>query len=74
MLEVYEVEDNLSIAAMMCFSSGTSGKPKGVLLSHYNLIAYMLTLRSTTPSTTNIRSKEVFFPSCMYIMLHCLMK
>ena len=51
----------------MCFSSGTSGKPKGVVLSHHNLIAYLLGVRSTNPFVHNCRTKEVFFPSFAHV-------
>ena len=54
--------DNRTVPAAMCFSSGTSGKPKGVLLSHHNLIAYSLNGRASTPLIANYRSTEIFFP------------
>jgi acyl-coenzyme A synthetase/AMP-(fatty) acid ligase len=59
--------ENRNVPAAMCFSSGTSGKPKGVLLSHYNLIAYALTLRASTPLTSNCHETEVFFPPFPHI-------
>ena len=55
----------------MCFSSGTSGKPKGVLLSHYGLINHMMCPRATDPALYNGFHREVFFPPCIqmsYIM------
>ncbi|KAM0277422.1 hypothetical protein ACHAQH_005784 [Verticillium albo-atrum] len=51
----------------MCFSSGTSGKPKGVILSHHNLIAQLVIVRATNPSTYNFRIREPFFPSFAHI-------
>ena len=54
--------DNRTVPAAMCFSSGTSGKPKGVLLSHHNVMAYSLTLRTATPLIGNFRQTEIFFP------------
>lgn len=51
----------------MCFSSGTSGAPKGVVFSHHNLIAQILSLRSTNPFTHNQHTREVFFPSFAHI-------
>lgn len=51
----------------MCFSSGTSGNPKGVQLSHHNIIAQLLTLRATNPFAHSIRMREAFFPSFSHI-------
>ncbi|KIW02237.1 uncharacterized protein PV09_06390 [Verruconis gallopava] len=59
--------DNRNVPAAMCFSSGTSGKPKGVLLSHHNLIAYATTLRITSPSLSNWQQIEIFFPPFPHI-------
>ncbi|KAF2104582.1 acyl-CoA synthetases/AMP-acid ligases II [Rhizodiscina lignyota] len=59
--------DNREVPAGMCFSSGTSGRPKGVLLSHYSLIAYNLTGRATDPFLYNGFMREVFFPSFAHI-------
>lgn len=59
--------DARQIPAAMCFSSGTSGKPKGVLLSHYGIIAHLLATRSTDPFLNNGYHREVFFPSFAHI-------
>ncbi|KAH8176646.1 AMP-binding enzyme domain-containing protein [Sarocladium implicatum] len=59
--------DNRRVPAAMCFSSGTSGNPKGVQLSHHNIIAQLLTLRATNPFTHNIHMREAFFPSFSHI-------
>jgi 4-coumarate--CoA ligase len=59
--------NNKTIPAGMCFSSGTSGKPKAVVLSHHNLIAHLLTIRATNPFTHNGHMQEVFFPSFAHI-------
>ncbi|KAF2713314.1 acyl-CoA synthetases/AMP-acid ligases II [Pleomassaria siparia CBS 279.74] len=57
--------DNRNHTAVICFSSGTSGKPKGVELSHYNLIASLSGIRSTDPAFYNSDSRGVFFaPLC----------
>lgn len=60
-------KDNTKVPAAMCFSSGTSGVPKGVALSHHNLIAHLLTVRTTSPFLHSSRTKEVFFPSYAHI-------
>ncbi|KAI1843565.1 hypothetical protein JX266_010198 [Neoarthrinium moseri] len=59
--------DNRTIPAAMVFSSGTSGKPKGVVLSHHNLIAHLLTVRTTNPFVYNAQVREVFYPSFAHI-------
>lgn len=51
----------------MVFSSGTSGNPKGVQISHHNIIAHLLTLRATNPFTHNTHMREAFFPSFSHI-------
>jgi acyl-coenzyme A synthetase/AMP-(fatty) acid ligase len=51
----------------MCFSSGTSGRPKGVLLTHSNLIAYALALRISNPLLANYQQTEIFFPPFPHI-------
>ncbi|CAO2648201.1 Nn.00g074680.m01.CDS01 [Neocucurbitaria sp. VM-36] len=57
--------DNREHTAAICFSSGTSGKPKGVELSHHNLIASLAGIRYTDPAFYNSRGRGVFFaPLC----------
>ncbi|KAF2837367.1 acyl-CoA synthetases/AMP-acid ligases II [Patellaria atrata CBS 101060] len=57
--------DNRDCTAAVCFSSGTSGKPKGVELSHHNLIASLAGIRSTDPIFYNSSCRSVFFaPLC----------
>lgn len=51
----------------MCFSSGTSGAPKAVVMSHHNLIAQILALRSTNPFLHSNKVREVFFPSFAHV-------
>ncbi|KPM41137.1 hypothetical protein AK830_g5380 [Neonectria ditissima] len=59
--------DNRNQPAGMCFSSGTSGKPKGVVFSHHNLMAQLLSLRATNPLLHNGHTREVFFPSFSHV-------
>ncbi|KAI1630501.1 acyl-CoA synthetases/AMP-acid ligases II [Exophiala viscosa] len=54
-------KDARQVPAAMVFSSGTSGNPKGVLLSHYNLIGNLLSFRATDPLLYNGFQREVFF-------------
>ncbi|KAF2476710.1 acyl-CoA synthetases/AMP-acid ligases II [Lindgomyces ingoldianus] len=57
--------DSRDHTAVVCFSSGTSGKAKGVELSHYNLVASILDLRATDPNYWNGSIRGVFFaPLC----------
>ncbi|KAJ4357517.1 uncharacterized protein N0V89_002093 [Didymosphaeria variabile] len=57
--------DSREYTAVVCFSSGTSGKAKGVELSHYNLVASMLSIRSTEPHYWDASIRGVFFaPLC----------
>ena len=57
--------DNRSLTAVVCFSSGTTGKGKGVELSHYNLLATMISCRISDPTTWNSSVRGVFFaPLC----------
>lgn len=57
--------DSREHTAVVCFSSGTSGKAKGVELSHYNLIASMLAIRATEPFYWTASIRGVFFaPLC----------
>lgn len=59
--------DNRLQPAAICFSSGTSGSPKGVVMSHHNLLAQVLGLRSTNPFLHCSRVREVFFPSFAHV-------
>lgn len=58
-------KDSREHTAVVCFSSGTSGKAKGVELSHYNLVASMLGIRATEPFYWAASIRGVFFaPLC----------
>ncbi|OJJ58903.1 hypothetical protein ASPSYDRAFT_89628 [Aspergillus sydowii CBS 593.65] len=49
----------------ICFSSGTTGKMKGVLISHFNLVANIMQLRTSLPTRLNSSVREVWFtPYC----------
>lgn len=57
--------DSRDHTAVVCFSSGTSGKAKGVELSHYNLVASMLAIRATEPAYWASNIRGIFFaPLC----------
>ncbi|KAH6673101.1 acyl-CoA synthetases/AMP-acid ligases II [Halenospora varia] len=57
--------DNREHTACVCFSSGTSGKPKGVELTHYSLIASLAGIRASDPAFYNSENRGVFFaPLC----------
>ncbi|CAK7207428.1 hypothetical protein SEUCBS139899_010238 [Sporothrix eucalyptigena] len=67
--------DNRTIMAGMCFSSGTSGKPKGVMLSHHALISQLLCSRHTNPFINNAHVNEVFYPPFghIYGLVSCVL-
>ncbi|KAL2851550.1 amp dependent CoA ligase [Aspergillus pseudoustus] len=53
------------VPSTICFSSGTTGKMKGVQLSHYNLVVNTITMRTSMPNRVNSTVREVFFaPYC----------
>ncbi|CAK7217081.1 hypothetical protein SCUCBS95973_003030 [Sporothrix curviconia] len=53
--------DAHTVPAVICFSSGTSGLPKGAVLSHRNLIAYLLVARATDPNVASADQRDVFY-------------
>ncbi|KAL2820322.1 hypothetical protein BJX63DRAFT_444603 [Aspergillus granulosus] len=49
----------------ICFSSGTTGNMKGVLMSHYNLVNNLMQMRVSLPSRLISGVREVWFtPYC----------
>ncbi|KAL2850620.1 hypothetical protein BJY01DRAFT_261525, partial [Aspergillus pseudoustus] len=49
----------------ICFSSGTTGNMKGVLMSHHNLVNNLLQMRASIPSRLVSGVREVWFtPYC----------
>ncbi|OQD78984.1 hypothetical protein PENANT_c068G06345 [Penicillium antarcticum] len=54
-------KNSKDVASTICFSSGTTGKMKGVQLSHHNLVMNSLIMRATMPIRVNSRVREVFF-------------
>ena len=60
-------DDNCKHTAIVCFNSGTSGKPKGVELSHFNLIASLLGIRASDPVFYNSDNRGVFLPPLYHI-------
>ncbi|CAG9984183.1 unnamed protein product [Clonostachys byssicola] len=60
-------QDNRVQPAAICFSSGTSGPPKGVIMSHHNLLAQIMAIRATNPFLHSSRNREVFFPSFAHV-------
>ncbi|KAK6217826.1 UV excision repair protein rad23 [Pestalotiopsis sp. IQ-011] len=59
--------DNTNFVAGICFSSGTSGKPKAVLLSHRNILAYILGARASIPELVSLREREVFYAPLSHV-------
>ncbi|KAF9882631.1 hypothetical protein FE257_005826 [Aspergillus nanangensis] len=57
--------DNKTVPAVICFSSGTSGSPKGALLSHHSMIGYVTGPRCFGSSALNRNDVDVFYaPLC----------
>lgn len=60
-------KDARNTVAMICFSSGTTGKIKGVQISHYNSVSNTLQARISLPELMTSKSREVFFPPYCHI-------
>lgn len=52
------------VPGAICFSSGTTGRVKGVQLSHYNLVMNSMIMRASMPARVNSTVREVFFAPC----------
>lgn len=57
-------KDNRQHPAAVVFSSGTSGKPKGVHLSHYNMLAHAMSNRAAGPESAHSGMRQVFYAPC----------
>ncbi|KAF2494596.1 acetyl-CoA synthetase-like protein [Lophium mytilinum] len=60
--------------AGILLSSGTTGRPKAVMLSHYNLVAAISQLRGDNPDNWRGSQREIFFPplSHVYALYVCI--
>jgi acyl-CoA synthetase (AMP-forming)/AMP-acid ligase II len=63
-------EDNRKHPCLILFSSGTTGFPKAVLLSHHNLIAHLMSARTSDARLNGCSSREVFFAPCKCLYIH----
>lgn len=61
---VLDGQDARTRCASLVLSSGTTGLPKAVMLSHYNLTGICEALHGHNPDNWRESMREVFFPVC----------
>ncbi|KAL4895011.1 hypothetical protein BDV59DRAFT_200269 [Aspergillus ambiguus] len=59
--------DPKTTCAAILLSSGTTGMPKAVMLSHYNLVATCYQLRDDNPQNWRGSQREIFFPPLSHV-------
>ncbi|GAB7353333.1 hypothetical protein MBLNU459_g3824t2 [Dothideomycetes sp. NU459] len=59
--------DTRKACAAIVLSSGTTGSPKAIMLSHYNLVASCLQLRGHNAANWSGTQAEIFFPPLSHI-------
>lgn len=59
--------DNRQVLATIILSSGTTGHPKAVMLSHHNIIAVNYQLRADNPDNWRSDMREIFFPPLSHV-------
>ncbi|KAL3474470.1 amp dependent CoA ligase [Aspergillus californicus] len=60
--------DSRKHPCLILFSSGTTGPPKAVLLSHHNLIAHLMSARTSDARLNSCTAREVFFAPLPHMM------
>ncbi|KAL3460061.1 hypothetical protein BJX64DRAFT_300962 [Aspergillus heterothallicus] len=69
---VLDGQDARTRCAALVLSSGTTGLPKAVMLSHYNLTAICEALRCHNSDNWRESMREVFFPPCSVAYLRTI--
>ncbi|CAK7230959.1 hypothetical protein SEUCBS140593_007764 [Sporothrix eucalyptigena] len=64
---VLDGRDARTVCAAVVLSSGTTGLPKAVMLSHHNLVCISEMLRAHNPDNWRGSQREVFFPPLSHI-------